>query len=171
MAETKTDGLSRKIEMAANVAIVLAALGFLFMLAERYLLRAQVPPPAQIVGTTLSLGNVHWSPSKDTVVLAISTECRFCNASSGFYRQLTSRCGRAGVRTIAVMPQPVAQARSYLSARDISVDEVSQENLPKIGVYATPTLLAVDRKGVVRKEWVGELTKGTEDRVVNGLCR
>jgi len=70
---------------------------------------------------------------------------------------------------VAVLPQPVADGQKYLSKLGVSVDEVRQLPLDKIGVQGTPTLILLDASGIVRNSWVGFLPPEAELDVLNTL--
>jgi hypothetical protein len=53
----------------------------------------------------------------------------------------------------------------------VSVDEVKQFSLEKIGVSGTPTLLLVDTSGVVKNFWVGKLSPEQEATVLSVLAK
>ena len=104
-------GAARKIETAANVAIILVALVAGAALIKRYFLsdppRSAEPTPAAgkqpIVGTQLNLEGVDWTKSRQTLLLALAKGCHFCRESAPFYRKLAQETsGRRDVRLIAV---------------------------------------------------------------------
>jgi thioredoxin-related protein len=70
---------------------------------------------------------------------------------------------------IAVLPQPVEDGRNYLNKLGVSVDEVRQLPLDKIGVQGTPTIILVDDSGVVRNSWIGFLPPDAELSVLKAL--
>ncbi len=113
-----------------------------------------------------------WAKSEKTLVMALSTTCHFCAESTPFYQKLVGqKTGRSDVRLVAVMPQPVEDARHYLTEHAISVDEVRQASLNSIKVRGTPTLLLVDNGGVVVRSWVGKLPPDKEKEVVDAVFR
>lgn len=159
-------GAAKKIETAANIAIIVAALVFTIVAIKHY-----AGGPGQrlqhiSVGQKFSLQNINWQSSKKNVVLGLSTNCHFCSESSGFYRELVRQCKEKSIRTIAVFPEQANAAEAYLKEKGIQVDEVRQAALPEIGISGTPTLLIVGDKGVVQHVWVGKLPDETEKEVL-----
>jgi hypothetical protein len=65
-----------------------------------------------------------------------------------FYQQLAKE--RGGVRMVAVLPQPIAAGTEYLKQHEVSIDEVTQAQLDSLNVTGTPTLLLIDKSGVVK---------------------
>lgn len=156
---------SKKIEMAANIAIVLAAV----VLIVSFFRSESVAPPHITVGTKFALKDAPCQGQGKNLVLALSTSCHFCNDSAPFYRELVQRCRQQHVRTIAVLPQPIAEAESYLSSEGVATDEVHQSVLRELQIAGTPTLLLVDGSGVVRNVWVGKLSSDKEKEVLAAL--
>lgn len=170
--------LSAKIETAANIATIVVAGLLSVVLVKTYFIPASwlskplTPPAADVTGagTHLSdqLPGVEWNKNGQTVVLALSTQCHFCTESAPFFRKLGEKAGKA-VRIVSIMPQPVADAESYLRRNGVRVDEIRQVSLEKIGVPGTPTLLLVNGDGVVTKSWVGKLQPQQEGEVLGAI--
>jgi hypothetical protein len=168
----------KKIELLANVAIIVIALLLGAVLVKRYLMtddQASRPAAEQIrPGTKINLPGVDWSKSEQTLVLALSDGCHFCTESAGFYQRLAKeKASVGGVRLIAVLPQEISQGQTYLSKLGVAVDEVRQSTLSAIGVSGTPTLLLVDKNGAVKQSWLGKLPPDKETEVLSyfGLQR
>jgi len=79
------------------------------------------------------------------------------------------RLGEAGLKTVAVLPQPLAEARQYLDGAGVHVDELRQIPLNTLGVRGTPTMLLVNDAGVVVDVWVGKLPTEQENQVLAAL--
>lgn len=164
--------LSKKVELCANVAIVVVALLLGVVLVKRHLLPAggaappEPPPPIQ-QGAKLTALDVDWPKSERTLLLVLSEGCRFCTESADFYRRLGgARAGREDLRLIAVLPQEDSAARAYLDRMGVAVDEVKQVALGRVGVRGTPTLIMVDGSGSVEASWVGKLPAEKESEVL-----
>jgi thioredoxin-related protein len=121
------------------------------------------------VGKELPLSGVDWSKNERTLILALSSTCRFCTMSAPFYQRLASE--RKNVRLIAVLPQPEAESQKYLSDLGVSVDEVRRVSMRSLGVRGTPTLILVDGAGVVTGEWRGKLAENQEHEVLSRLTQ
>jgi hypothetical protein len=168
VAEEKTSKVAKKIEMAANVAIVIAAIAIIFVLVRNYTKKPEVPPTIA-TGAKVPLKDVSWQSNPKSLVMVVSTTCHFCTESAGFYRQLVSQCKQQHVRTIAVLPQPATEAEAYLKNEGVAVDEIRQAALSDIPVGGTPTLLLVDGSGVVKSVWIGKLPDAQEKEVISKL--
>lgn len=167
--------LYKKVELTANVAIILVAALLGGVLFRQYMLpKSAAPAPAaqhrQVSkGETVSLPGVDWGRNGRTLVMALSTACHFCTESAPFYQRLAK--GREGkpVKFVAVFPQQPDDGRQYLSRLDVSVDEVQQAPPGGMDVAGTPTLILVNDQGKVENVWVGKLPPEKEDEVVSSL--
>jgi hypothetical protein len=166
MAEKgKENKVTKKIEVGANVAIIIVALVAVALLAKNYW-----TGPAELhhnitAGSKFGLKAGDGRDAPKTVVLALSTNCRYCTESAGFYRELSLQCHERHIPIIAVLPQEVAAAQSYLKDEGVIVDEVRQVQLSNLRVDATPTLVIVDGGNIVKKVWVGKLASNQEKEV------
>ncbi|HVS83962.1 MAG TPA: hypothetical protein VHE60_19685 [Pyrinomonadaceae bacterium] len=171
--------LSKKIELIANVAIIVVACLLATVLVKNYFFTKpsqqanksesqRVQSESQPVDSpTVSSLNIDWRQSKQTLLLAVSSTCHFCSESAPFYKKLAQNKG--DTRLVAVLPQPVEEGRKYLATLGVSVDEVRQSSLDQIGVHGTPSLLLVDASGVVKNFWVGRLPPDQEATVLDAL--
>jgi hypothetical protein len=155
--------LPGKIETTANIATIAVAALLSVALTKAYLLPALTPQKPQAlagtsVGTSLKgrVPGVDWSKNGRTLVLAISTQCHFCKDSTPFYRKLQEQVGKS-LKTVAVLPQPVAEAEQYLNGEGVHVNQVKQATMSGIGVQGTPTMFLVNSAGVVTRIWVGKI--------------
>ena len=166
------NNLFKKVEFLANIAIVIVALVLGAVLVKRYLLPTS--QPSQIAtdrlvkaGTKLSVNGVDWAKNKRTLVLALSTDCRFCTESAPSYQRLAQkRSEGAHITMVAVLPQELSQSQKYLSDHGITVDDVKQAKPSSIGASGTPTLIMTDGNGMVTKAWVGKLPPVKEAEVL-----
>jgi hypothetical protein len=165
--------LYKRIELVANIAIILVAIALVGVLAKRYVFTGsnQNQPPARSnVGTKVSQLGLDWSKSDRNLVLMLSTSCRFCTESGPFYQRLVQeRSQRDTFHLAAVLPQPVDEGRSYLNGLGVQIDDVKQISLPEMRVSGTPTLLLVNSAGVVTEEWLGKLPPEKENEVLSRL--
>lgn len=162
--------LARKIEIGANLAIMFVAVAL-----GAILLRNVFSPPAGLpaaipAGTSIQLGDVDWARSRQTLLIALSVDCRYCSESAPFYQRLLQTVAdRPDVQVVAVLPQQVDQARAYLETLRVPVKEIRQVSLGSIHVIGTPTLILVDGRGLVTHSWIGKLPPDKEAEVLDRL--
>lgn len=159
--------MKSRLEVAANIAVLVAVIVVLAFIGQqeygRYHHRSQ-PSQASLVGQTITLPGVHFAPQSKTLILAISTTCHFCKDSEPFYQQLAAR-NRGPIKIIAVLPQPLAEARNYVQRSIAPSVEVVSSQLDSIGVSGTPTVLLVDGNGKVQQAWFGKLSDQGQQQV------
>ena len=166
--------IARKIEVAANISILVAAISFTAVLARRYF-RPTLPLAAHSTagippGTKADFINVDWAKSNSTLLLVLQSGCHFCTESAPFYQRLARETAQAsGVHLVAVLPQDVSEGTKYLNSLGVPIQDVRQAQLDSLGVEGTPTLILIDDKGVVTNSWVGKLSGDREAEVLNQL--
>ncbi len=169
--------LFKKVEFFSNIAIIIVALGIGGFFVSRYFTLPNSDQPISgsnelKTGTKLPLIGTDWNKNSKTLLIALSTNCRFCTASQPFYKNLfqqKSAQGNFGVVVIA--PQSIDEARQYLSKSGIEADDVRQSALSEINVKATPTLVLLDNTGAIVNSWVGKLSPEKENEVIQTLSR
>jgi peroxiredoxin len=162
--------MTKKLEMGANIAIVVVAMVLASVLIKNYASSRTQSPPHIPVGTKVALPNVNWQAGDETVVLGLSTTCHYCTESAGFYRELAKVCKERNVRTLAVFPQPIEAAEKYMKDKGITFDEIRQARLADLEISGTPTLLLVDKTGAVKSVWIGKLEDNIEKKLLANLA-
>lgn len=165
----------KRVELLANVAIVVVAIILGVVLVNRYLLPGSTQPeavrgPASEIkpGTKLSIPGVEWGGAERTLVMALSTTCRYCTESAPFYQKLAQeKAKHADVSLLAVLPQSGEESQKYLGGLGVKVDDVRQATPTSFGVSGTPTLILLDREGAVLNSWVGKLPPEREAEVLD----
>lgn len=164
--------LFQKVEFAANVSIIAVSVLLAVVLIRQQLTVRTVYPEniesqASHLGSKVTVAGIDWNQNRQTLLLAISSTCRYCTESSDFYKRLLKE--RVDTRIVAVMPQEPTAAKQYLDKHAIPLNETKQLALSALGVTGTPTLILVDTKGVVTGWWVGKLTSIQEAEVLAKL--
>lgn len=163
---------SKRIETVTNVAIIVLCVGMMTLVGLRYFggsPQQKQAMKAPEIGSKVSLKSNTWEKDDKTVVLILSTQCKYCTASASFYQRLSDEAKQKHVRLIAVFPQPEAEAHSYFERLSVPVSEIYNAPLNSLNVSATPTLLVVGKDGLVKKAWVGQLQSKQEKEVIAQL--
>jgi hypothetical protein len=166
----------KKIELVANVAIIITAVLLVALAANRYFFTPQSASDQAAArqsikaGDKVTLPDFNWAQSERTLLLVLSTNCRYCTESAPFYQRLAQeKTKRGGTRLVAVLPQDDAASRKYLSDHGVSVDEIRRAALGDIPVGGTPTLILADQTGAVITSWIGKLESDKEAEVLSRL--
>jgi thioredoxin-related protein len=175
------NGFAKKLEIVANVAIIVLAILLGGVIVKRYFFTSAPPAdtasaaaasaaaPASAIkpGSNVELANYNWSESDKTLVMVLSTTCHFCTESGPFYKRLIeARADKKKIRVVAVFPQTEAEGREYLQKLGIVADEIKTATPLSLGARGTPTLILTDSKGVAVTTWIGKLPTNREDEVL-----
>jgi thioredoxin-related protein len=165
------NNFSRRLEVTANIAIIIVAITIVVVFAKKYLFVNKVNQPIGIVaGTKVSLPDVDWAKNGRTLLLVLQKGCHFCSESAPFYQHLVRETiGCANIHLVAVSPQEVAEGKKYLNDLGVQIEDVKQASLSALGVNGTPTLILVDGAGKVNNSWVGKLPANGESQVFGAL--
>jgi peroxiredoxin len=172
MTETNKNRRSaaERIEVVANISLIAAAVVFIAVISWlfwRHYSSLRRPHSAIQPGTRLTLPEVDWSASPQTLLLFLSTECEYCTASARFYQRLVNRAALThNTQLIAIFPQTINESREYLARHGIQVDTLQKAVLASMGVRGTPTLILVDGNGVVINAWDGKVPLEVENEIV-----
>lgn len=91
-----------------------------------------------------------------TLLLVLSSQCRFCTESMPFYRRLLDR-REARTQVVVASTESVAVTAAYLASHDVEVDRILEVAPDEIGTTATPTLLELSRSGEILEVMVGRV--------------
>jgi thioredoxin-related protein len=163
----------KKVELIANVAIIIVAVLFSVVLVKSYLFTNSSPSNTNLetnnneihAGQVVALPDVDWTKNGRTLLLALSTTCHFCTQSGPFYQRLVKEHG--DTQLIALVPQSDDEGRQYLKKLGVEINEVKQVSMSELGLSGTPTLVLVDSSGKVVNVWVGALPPDQENEVLN----
>lgn len=160
----------KRIELLANIAIILVAITIVVVLVQRFFFTPTAKAPPTIpIGTKVSLPDVDWAANRKTLVLALQTSCHFCSESAPFYQRLVQAAGAKGVKLVAVLPQPPNEGHDYLDKLAVPISDVRQATLSSLSVAGTPTLILVNEKGEAAGVWVGKLPSDKETELLARL--
>jgi thioredoxin-related protein len=162
---------SQKIELTANIFIIVVAVVFGVVLVQKYFFTsANQPTRVQpTVGAKMKIPNEDWSKQSKTVILALQTTCHFCNESAPFYKRLMQAVQGKNIKIVAVFPQTVEESTAHLTQLGVIGMEVKQAPISALDTSGTPTLILTNDKGEVTNYWVGKLPPDKETEVINTL--
>lgn len=159
-----------RVELIVNIGVLVAALLFVTSVgwvALRYRSTARTPSSSIETGTKITLPNWDWSTSPQTLVLVLSSDCKYCTASAPFYRRLVSQGSLSqSTRLLAIFPQAPKESRDYLASLEIQIDDLQRAAPAALGAKGTPTLILINASGVVIQSWEGLLPPNAEAEVL-----
>lgn len=162
------------IELGAQILIAVAVLLVAGILVKRNLFPAgevdESLPPTIEVGERANVSNVDWKRNYQTLVFFLQKGCTHCERAAPSYRWLVGEASKRSVSSIAILPNSVDEARKYVHDLDIPIETILTGNLSSYKIPGTPTVLLVDKAGIVRGRWIGfrpEREKEMRDEVVS----
>lgn len=163
-----------RLETATNIAVLVAAVFVVVYFARLSLgagTTASGPEGPPLGMRFANLEGFDWSAHDRTLVLALRTDCVYCEASIPFYRQLAAvaQASNPPFALLSAFPQPVSEVERHQSSAGLRIQAVANADLHALGVDGTPTLILVDRRGTVLKTWVGQLPPDGELEVFRTL--
>lgn len=171
LRSAKNEPAGKKNEVAANVGIMVVAI-VVCVAAVRYFRTkasgSQAPTPAIAAGTKINLPDEDGARNRQTLLRALSTNCKYCSASAGFYQRLMNTAS-SNTKLVAVLPQTRAECYQYLKNLKATIEDIQQVSPNSLGVRGTPTLILVNGEGTVTKSWVGQLSADKEQEVLSAL--
>ncbi len=170
-----TQKLKNSIEVATNVAVLVVAVTILSLLAWNFYQGQKVGTQLQFglqKGSTLAaLPGVQYGDSPRTLLIAMTTRCKYCTASVPFYNQLAEleKSKDKSVRIVAVFPDKVDDVDQYVQQKQLGLEVKGAMDLSKLNVAGTPTMILVDSGGKVLDFWVGQLQPDVQQQVIQSL--
>jgi hypothetical protein len=164
--------MSARLDMATNVAViaVCALIGAELVSRQgaRIFQKSQAAARAVLhVGDTIApFPGLDLSRTERTLLIIVRTDCGYCTQSLPFYRRLLSVSRSPDAQLAIVSAETQARLRTYLAGNDIRADLTLSVDARSLTVDVTPTLILVDRKGLVRRIWRGRLDEAGESEVV-----
>jgi hypothetical protein len=123
------------------------------------------------VGTRLPMpASVAFDHSRLTVLVVLASDCEYCEASLSLYQRIGAMRRAGRIQVVGVGPETSEELRDYLKRSAVDVDAVVQLD-PTIPAKGTPTIMLVDRQGIVRRSWLGCLSPTQERRLVQEVDR
>lgn len=160
-----------KLETATHVFLIaLCCLAGGLLIEQRFFSSPDTAtlPAEDPVGRQVNLPGANWQAAPFSVLLQISSTCRFCAESMPFYKRLTDarQAPAAKAAVIVATADAVAVMRKFLTDRQVTVNKVLHSRLEQFG-SGTPTVYIVDSKGVVRRVFTGELDSAGQQELLS----
>jgi hypothetical protein len=169
---------ANRLERLGQVSFILMCLalsvaaGMHVMAARKATAAAARPPVPFETGRQIRLpAAAHDGGRAAAAVLMLSTQCRFCTESMGFYRRIAGlpamQTGKIRLSVISLQPKGLME--EYLQTHSLPVHAIFTVPEAGVGVPGTPTLILLDRHGTVTRSWFGALPPDVEVDVVGAI--
>jgi thioredoxin-related protein len=151
------NNIRANLELGIQITIAIAIVAVAGVLVKRNLFSTpnRSLAPQINAGEKLNVSNVDWEQNNKSLVFFLQKGCVYCAASAPFYRQLIAEANIKHVKSLAILPNSMEDARQYLKSLDLPIENIQIGSLTAYKVNGTPTLLFVDRHGTVRNAWFG----------------
>jgi len=155
------NNIKANIEFVANILVVVAIVVVAAVLVKRHVLQEPVNDNSLrqqeriLVGMQLNVSNVNWAQNQKSLVFFLKKDCIYCKSIAPFYRQLIESASKSNVKWLAVLPDSIDEGRKYVQSLELPIENVQSGSLSSYRIPATPTLLFVDKDGIVRAVWIG----------------
>lgn len=153
------------MRLADWFTIVLCIVAFTFFAKVR-----MTPAPSIIEPQGLRIDStiVDFGKARQTLIMALRSDCVFCRESMPFYRRLIES-GPTDVQIVVAAPTRDASINDHLASEGVKPDSVVLVRRGVLPVAGTPTLLLLDRRGVIIDAWAGRLNDERETEVLGAL--
>jgi len=163
-----------RFESISNMAVIVVA-GCVLVFTAYNRFTPRVPNfsaelARQFIGKPLEFAPVN-TDTQGAVALFLSKDCHFCSDSMDFYHRLATLGSGPSceIGLVAVGPrnrESRQDIEEYLAKHQLNVNRTVMVNYSDLGVAGTPTLMLLDRSGVVRGVWTGYLQETAQEDVV-----
>lgn len=115
------------------------------------------------------VAGVDYARADRTLVLFLSTHCKFCDMSVPFYQDLAAKLAAGAGRNrklVAVFSQTADEVNQYKQRKQLPIETVADASVGDVGISGTPTLLLVASDGTVLRSWVGAPQEKVKDAIL-----
>jgi hypothetical protein len=118
-----------------------------------------------------ALDGYSYSSADATLILAVRSTCAFCTQSMPFYARLAEEVSRSkgAVTLVGISSESTEAIHQYFGRHDIKLESVRSVPINQFRIPGTPTLVLVNRSGVVEGAWIGALDAEREAVVLSAV--
>jgi hypothetical protein len=168
------DRFKKYVELVANLSTVILCAVVIVVFYQKFTTtdgprRPQVPQYQ--IGEIVPLQGANFAMARRTLVLYFQSSCRYCTDSMPFYRALRERQAgrRQEVQFLGVAPEPLSIAVNYLRTHQVELDRVFTVQRGELKLRGTPTLLLLNERGQLVKQWRGRLSDALQTEVRDAM--
>jgi hypothetical protein len=147
-----------RLDTIANLCVVVTCLLLSVAIGRRYIWdyggSEGAPSTGYKRGEMLTtLEGVHFGTQPRTLVLFLSSKCKYCTESMPFYTKLAAARPSRRFQLVVAGSETQATLFQYLDGHGVAVDKVVTVSPQLVKVRATPTIVLVDGSGRVQAQW------------------
>lgn len=119
-----------------------------------------------------SIPNVDYSAADKTMLLFLSSYCRYCTESMDFYRRLVQHRANSSVRLqlVVLSREKIESLLNYVQNHGLSADRVESIDTSIFQeLRLTPTLILVNAEGKMEQAWLGRQTASGEAEILRAI--
>jgi len=153
--------LFRRVEFAANVALVVVAIAICVVTWQKFRApQRAASAPWLAPGTKIPLP---WHGARQTLLIAVRKGCPVCDQQAASLRELKLRAEAKQVTVVALVPDSASLDAEYLEKFGLTPAMTRQVVFSTVGIAGVPAVVEVDAQGIVKRSWRGPLlNEGTK---------
>jgi len=104
----------------------------------------------------------------------MTSQCPFCIHSLPLYQEISSSIASTGGTSdlvVASLTPDIDGVKSLLDSHGIKAAKIVQAKAADLEVTGTPTVYLLDRSGIVRWAYLGEMTRTKEKELLAALAK
>ena len=154
--------LTKELENIANLTIIILAIVLVGLLARNYYFGTPKIDSVS-VGEKIVVPELDFSNSNHTLVVALRHDCHFCEESKDFYQSLLQYASNAkDIKVVAVFSEENQDSKGFLEGMNPKFPNVKTVPFRTLRINATPTIIDVNRHGLIQAVWRGKLPPDRE---------
>ena len=152
-----SNNVRANVELGLNVVITVAIVVVAVVLVKRYAFSPENPGslPRITKGERLNIPNTDWEKNEKSLVFFLKRDCVYCTSNAPLYRQLVDDASKRNVKWLAILPDSIEEGREYLRSLALPIENAQSGSLSSYKIPGTPSVLFVDRHGIVKSVWIG----------------
>lgn len=172
---SRTDRAVGRAALAATVGLLLVVAATITIIVSptaRERLRELLgwTPPSYQVGDASSLPSAWRDAPGHTVLIFVTSNCDACRRSLPFHQAIAGAVGaRPDLHLRIVLTSPGDDEAAYAAAIGVRADQVTRINARGTRLRRVPTILIVDRQGIVVEKKEGVLPETEQHALIEKL--
>jgi hypothetical protein len=157
------------LDRLASLAMIAASAVLVYVALKEDAVPPVTPPGLYEVGDRIdTFPNQGVPDDGPALVIFVSSACRFCTASMGFYRRVVDA---ANVPVVVWSFDQPATLNEYLAEHDLAPDSRATVRAEHVKLPITPVVLLVAGDRRVERVWPGRLSDAYESEVLRAVER